>query len=371
MGRSRNLSQFKPSATGLAETDDLADLAVTPAKMANGGLELGMRNRIINGDMRIDQRNNGASITPTDGQFTVDRWAAFRAQASKFSVQQNAGAVTPPVGFTNYLGAVSLSAYSSISTDYFGLAQSIEGLNVADLGWGTANAQAVTLSFWVRSSLTGTFSGALRNGGNTRVYGFSYTVSAANTWERKTITIPGDTSGTWLANNSVGINLWFDLGSGSSYTGAGGSWGATQAIRTTGSVSVVGTNGATFYITGVQFEAGTVATPFERRPHGLELVLCQRYFERGAVPVQYLPINTGDYFLALMISIFFKATKRATSYVMNYTGVQIYTSGSVVSYTGSLSTVNVAVEQCALYLTTAVANNNGTAGGAWTCEAEL
>jgi hypothetical protein len=239
------------------------------------------RNRIINGDMRIDQRNAGASVTPTDGQYTLDRWVGFRSQASKFSVQRNAGAITPPVGFTNYLGVVSLSAYSSISTDYFAVSQSIEGLNVADLGWGTANAQTVTLSLWVRSSLTGTFAGALRNSGNTRCFCFTYTVSSANTWEYKTITIPGDTSGTWLATNGVGINLWFDLGSGSSLTGTAGAWSATQVVRTSGSVSVVGTSGATFYITGVQLEAGSVATPFERVDYGRARIMCQRYYRKS------------------------------------------------------------------------------------------
>lgn len=237
-----------------------------------------MRNRIINGDMRIDQRNAGASITPLDGQFSVDRWACFRSQASRYSVQQNAGSVTPPPGFTNYLGATSLSAYSSVASDYFGISQSIEGLNVADLAFGTANAQSVTLSFWVRSSLTGTLGGSLRNSAINRSYVFSYTVSAANAWEYKTITIPGDTAGTWFTNNGLGINVWFDLGSGSTATAAAGSWSASNAIRPTGSVSLVGTNGATFYVTGVQLEPGTVATPFERRMFGNELALCQRYY---------------------------------------------------------------------------------------------
>jgi hypothetical protein len=246
---------------------------------------LGFRNRMINGDMRIDQRNNGASVTPLDGQTTLDRWTAFRAQASKFSVQQNAGAVTPPTGFTNYAGVVSLSAYSSLSGDYFGFQQSIEGFNSADFQFGTAAAQTITVSFWVRSSLTGTFGGALRNSGNTRNFCFSYSVAAANTWEFKTITILGDTTGTWVTNNGLGIQVWFDLGSGSSLTGSPGSWGATQIIRPTGSVSLVGTNGATFYITGVQFEAGSVATPFERRDYGRELMMCQRYYaEVSATP---------------------------------------------------------------------------------------
>jgi hypothetical protein len=251
---------------------ELAELAT-----AYAGGNYGMRNRIINGDMRIDQRNNGASVTPTNGQYTLDRWAAVSTQTSKFSVQQNAGAVTPPTGFTNYLGVTSLSAYSVLSSDGFLMEQKIEGLNCSDLAWGTASAQAITLSFWVRSSLTGTFGGSVINSAQARSYVFSYTVSAANTWEKKTVTIPGDTAGTWLTTNGIGLWLRFGLGSGSTFSATEGSWQAGNFVQPTGTVSVVGTNAATFYITGVQLEAGSVATPFERRPYGTELALCQRY----------------------------------------------------------------------------------------------
>ena len=252
---------------------ELAELAT-----AYAGGNYGMRNRIINGDMRIDQRNAGASVTPTNGQYTLDRWAAVLTQTSKFSVQQNAGAVTPPTGFTNYLGVTSLSAYSVLSSDGFLMEQKIEGLNSSDLAWGTANAQAITLSFWVRSSLTGTFGGSVINSAQARSYVFSYTVSAANTWEKKTVTIPGDTAGTWLTTNGIGLWLRFGLGSGSTFTATEGSWQAGNFVQPTSTVSVVGTNGATFQITGVQLEAGSVATPFERRPYGTELALCQRYY---------------------------------------------------------------------------------------------
>lgn len=237
----------------------------------------GFRNRIINGNMVIDQRNAGASVTPSDGQYTLDRWKTFVSQASKISIQQNAGAVTPPAGFTNYLGVTSLSAYSLTSGDYFAIVQNIEGFNVADMGWGAVGAQSVTLSFWVRSSLTGTFGGAFRNGAGNRSYPFTYTISAANTWEQKTLTIAGDTTGTWLKTNGNGGLVEFGLGVGSTYSGPAGAWAGAAYESATGATSVVGTSGATFYITGVQLEAGSVATPFEQIDYGRELIMCQRY----------------------------------------------------------------------------------------------
>jgi hypothetical protein len=173
---------------------------------------IGFRNRIINGAMVIDQRNAGASVTPTTETYTLDRWKTSVTQASKLSIQQNAGSVTPPVGFKNYLGITSLSSYAITSSDIFAEWQAIEGYNVADLGWGAAGAATVTLSFWVRSSLTGTFGGSISNNGATRTYPFTYTVSAANTWEQKSVTIPGDTSGTWLSTNGVGMYIFFGLG---------------------------------------------------------------------------------------------------------------------------------------------------------------
>jgi hypothetical protein len=240
----------------------------------------GFRNRIINGDMRIDQRNAGASVTPTNAQYLVDRFAATLTQASKYTAQQNAGSITPPTGFSNYLGITSLSSYSVLTGDTFGLYQYIEGFNASDLAWGTGSASAITLSFWVRSSLTGTFGGAFGNNAQNRSYPFSYTISSANTWTKITITISGDTSGTWPTDNSVGIAVRFGLGSGATYSGTSGAWAAGNFIQPTSTVSVVGTNGATFYITGVQLEAGSTATEFERRPYGTELALCQRYYAK-------------------------------------------------------------------------------------------
>lgn len=242
----------------------------------------GFKNRIINGEMDIDQRNNGASVSTSSGStvFTVDRFPVNYSQTSKFTVQQNAGGVTPPVGFTNYLGATSSSAYSVLSGDVFYLQQKIEGFNVADLSWGTASAATVTLSFWVRSSLTGAFGGAIANGAFNRTYPFSFTINAANTWEQKSITIAGDTSGTWLTNNGIGMYVLWSLGAGSAVVGTVNTWASAGNIAPTGSVNLVGTNGATFYITGVQLERGSNATSFEFRDYGRELILCRRYFTK-------------------------------------------------------------------------------------------
>ena len=235
----------------------------------------GFRNRIINGNMVIDQRNNGASVTGGVGYtFPVDRFKFYSAAASKLSGQRSTVA---PSGFTNSILVTSLAATTPAAGDEYQLYHQIEGFNAADLGWGTASAQSVTLSFWVRSSLTGTFAGALNNNGGTRSYVFTYAIAAANTWEQKTITIAGDTSGTWGTGNGIGIQVLWDLGSGSNFEAAADSWLSAFDCRTSGSVRLIGTSGATFYITGVQLEAGSVATPFERRPYGTELALCLRY----------------------------------------------------------------------------------------------
>ena len=257
-----------------------ADLMTTSDGVSSSGL-YGFKNRIINGGMVIDQRNAGASVTPTDGQYSLDRYLFGVSQTSKLTAQQNAGSITPPVGFSNYLGVTSSSAYSITSTDFFDIQQRIEGFNTSDLAWGTANAQTVTLSFWVRSSLTGTFGGCIRNSAQNYSYVFSYSISSANTWEQKSVTIAGPTSGTWIGGtNGVGMIVQFSLGMGSTLSNTAGSWYSGNYRAPTGSVSVVGTNGATFYITGVQLEKGSTATSFDYRPYGTELQLCQRYFTK-------------------------------------------------------------------------------------------
>ena len=279
----------------------------------NQGSPFGFKNRIINGGMVLDQRNAGASVTPNNS-YTLDRWLGVNSQTAKFTIQQNAASVTPPAGFANYLGCTSTSAYSIAAGDYFNIQQYIEGYNIADLAWGTASAATITVSFWVRSSLTGTFGGALRNDPATRSYPFTYTISVANTWEQKSITIAGDTSGTWLTTNGRGITLSLGLGVGSTYSGTAGAWAAANYISATGATSVVGTSGATFYITGVQLEKGSTATSFDYRPYGTEFMLCQRYYQqlsatnsRGTFALGFAAnttVVTGSYFPPVQFRVY-------------------------------------------------------------------
>jgi hypothetical protein len=283
------------------------------------------RNRIINGAMVIDQRNAGASInnTNTGTQFSVDRWAVYGDQVSKFSLQQNAGSVTPPAGFTNYLGMTSLSAYTVGAAEQFKVYQNIEGFNVSDLGWGTANAKTITLSFWARSSLTGTFGGSLINNNNNRSYPFSYTITAANTWEYETITIAGDTTGTWGTTNGTGVAVQFSMGTGSGKSGTAGAWAASNLVSVTGAVSVLGTNGATLYLAGVQFEVGTQATGFEYRQYTTELALCQRYY---AVTAAILYGSISGAAGQGAVNWFYKSTMRTAPTVTGNAATTVVTS---------------------------------------------
>jgi hypothetical protein len=301
---------------------------------AQSGGALGARNRIINGAMNIDQRSAGASYTPTDGAYgTCDRYLFRVSQSSKLTARQmdsanssvsNYEASSAPAGFVNSLKITSSSSYSVGASDFFAIEHRIEGYNVADLGFGTSAAKSVTLSFWVKSSLTGTFGGAIANGAFNRNYPFTYTIVSANIWEQKFITIPGDTSGTWYKDNQAGLKVMFGLGVGSTYSSTANSWTATTSWSATGAVSVVGTNAATWYITGVQLEAGSQATPFEYRPYTTELQLCQRYCEAGYTD------TVGGYVSAASVSVGswipFAVSKRVN------TGMSITTStGAVLS----------------------------------------
>ena len=284
------------------------------------------RNRIINGGIIINQRAFNASITDTGAlTYTADRWGAYGSVASKFSVQQTTGTGD---GFSNSLLATSSSSYTVGASEIFKITQVIEGYNIADLSWGSTTAKTVTLSFWVKCSLSGTFGGVIINSAFNRNYPFAYTISSANTWEQKTITIPGDTSGTWLATNGIGMQLIWSLGTGSSSSGSAGAWGSGNIQSATGAASVVATSGATWQITGVQLERGAVATPFEHRSYGQELALCQRYCTVYGGNSVYEHLSLGAaYSTSGMYGNIFRPIQMRTNPSVSYSGNWCVTDG--------------------------------------------
>lgn len=249
------------------------------AALGSSGNTTGMKNRIINGDMRIDQRNGGGSVTVNAfGKFAVDRFLLdCRPSTGSFNAQQVSDA---PAGFVNSLKLTQASVSSAVSSDVYSAYQRIEGYNTANLNWGTANAATITISFWVKASVTGVYGLAVQNINATRrSYVTTYTINAANTWEYKTVTVAGDTTGTWETTTSTGIMLWWDLGSGSDYqTSTLNSWQTSNVFQSTTGTRWMATSGATWQVTGVQLEAGTTATNFDFRSYGTELALCQRYY---------------------------------------------------------------------------------------------
>ena len=234
-------------------------------------------NRIINGDMRIDQRNGGASGTATG--YTVDRWAYAGSVAAKGTWQRQPASLA---SFPYQLLFVSSSAYAVVAADYFLFQQTIEADMISDFAWGTASAQPVTLSFWVASSLTGTFGGSVQNYNNTRSYPFSFSLPTASAWTKIVITIPGDTTGAWVMSGNAGsVVVSFSLGMGSTRTTTANAWATGNFFSVPGAVSVVGTNGASLSVTGVKLEIGGVATPYNRQSLAKSMADCQRYYSVG------------------------------------------------------------------------------------------
>jgi hypothetical protein len=333
-------------------------------KVGSGVLNIddlyGFRNRIINGDMRIAQR--GTAAVTTNAAFPVDRFSVGNTSDGAFSAQQDSSA---PAGFVNSVKITTTTADATLTTTQaLSFVQRIEGTNIADLGWGSASAKTITISFWVRSSLTGTFGGALRNSAANRSYPFEYSISSADTWEQKSVTISGDTSGTWLTTNGLGINVFFGLGVGPDRSGTAGAWNSNNNLSATGAVSVIGTLNATWYITGVQLEVGSVATPFERRPYGTELALCQRYCEIGRSPYFYANSLSNTLFYLFNT---FKVTKRASATVTTTSQWRYWSGGNAVNYT---PTLNGDVDMF-LVLGSGLTAAQGLVDGNWIATAEL
>jgi hypothetical protein len=342
------------------------------------------KNRLINGDMRISQAAGGAAVT-VSSLFPVDRFSVGNTSDGAFSAQQDSSA---PVGFVNSVKITTTTADATLTTTQaLSFVQRIEGTNMDDLGWGTANAKTITLSFWVRSSLTGTFGGSLRNAAGDRSYPFTYTISVADTWEQKSVTIVGETTGTWLTTTGIGVSVFFGLGVGPDRSGTAGAWNSNNNLSATGAVSVIGTLNATWYITGVQLEVGSVATPFERRPYGTELALCQRYY--------YKILASGTSYSNFAISYnasttnavgitFFPVTMRTRPTALEQSGTAgdyvvahavITTCNTVPSFSSSTNQYQAITDfTVASGLTSgqgsrlASANNNSTAFLAWSAE---
>jgi hypothetical protein len=335
------------------------------------------KNRIINGAMMIAQRGTSfAGLTNGSGAYITDRWL-WQESGTSTAVQTASQDSSAPTGFVNSLKVLTTTAQASLAaTNSYKFVQRIEGFTIADLGWGTANAQPVTLSFWVRSSLTGTFGGGLQNENADRYYIYSYTINAADTWEYKTVTIVGDTSGTWNTTNGNGIGCTFSFGTGSDYLTAPGSWGSSRADAPTGQVNVAGTLDATFYLTGVQLEKGSTATSFDYRPYGTELALCQRYYGKlssgttFSVGAGHNSTTTAGQ-LRIIVGPGFRASPSVTSsgtFTARGGGTSNnVTSISVVTFDGSYPTLSFAA--------TVVSNNAiavfGNAGASLELSSEL
>jgi hypothetical protein len=309
------------------------------------------KNRIINGAMVIDQRNAGATVSVSTDVFTLDRWRGDNnGGGGVYSVQQS---TTVPANFVNSSLITVTTADASIgATEAYSFTQRIEGFNIADFGWGTASAQTVTLSFMVRSSVTGTFGGAFQNSDNTRSYPFSYTISSANTWESKSVTITGDTSGTWQTGTGIGIRCVFSLGVGSSRKSTAGVWASADYRASTGSVDIISTSGATFFITGVQVEVGTVATSFDYRSYGTELALCYRYYEQILYGTGN---NSGNGMISIgqaittssaQVPYTWTTTKRASPTISTSSASTTLYGATGTAYAATLSFANINTQSC-------------------------
>ncbi len=293
------------TTAGGIEVDTSGHVKIDGQQLPTAG-PLSNRNLIINGEMVHDQRSSGAVFNTTGPTYGIcDRWSFQYSQSSKYTGQQVSDG---PVGFEKSLKATVTAAYTVGTNQYFVVEQAIEGYDTSSLAWGSADAKAISISFWVKASVTGTYSLALRNADYTRTRVEEYTIDTANTWEYKTITVPGDTTGTYNTTNGVGIRLLFDLGVGTAYSGTAGVWNAGNVFSTSNSVHLIETQDATWQITGVQLEVGSKSTPFEHRSYSDELLRCQRYYETGSVKMYGGGLNTGQ---SLALSGQFKVSKRA------------------------------------------------------------
>ena len=262
----------------------ITDSSVTSAKVASGVLQTNFRNIIINGDMSIAQRGTSTSSITGNGYHTIDRYKTNLSSAGTWTQSRSTTAPTDQ-GFATSLKMDCTTADGSLSaSDYLYIEQNIEGQFLQYLKKGTSSAESTTLSFWVRSNKTGTYIASIKDNDNTRMINQSYTISSADTWEKKTLTFAGDTTGTLGNDNATSFRLILWLAAGSDYTSGtlSTSWESqTNANLAVGQVNLADSTSNEWYITGVQLEAGTSASDFEFLPKDVNLTRCQRYFQKS------------------------------------------------------------------------------------------
>jgi len=280
----------------MSRARDFADLAGS----ADAGGITG-RNLIINGACVIDQRNGGSAVSCVAGttKALADRWKADIAGGidGVFSAQQQTSVVPTGFQYATKLTVTTVHTTAGTSHYYRYYYAGIEGYETNQLEIGNSNAKTVTISFYVRSSVTGTYCVGLQNASANRSYAAEYSISSANTWERKEVTISLDQSGTWNDTNGIGLRLFWDLGSGSNWDMTADTWAATNTWKTSNQTAWITNASATFYITGVQLEVGEQATPFEHsESYGETLAKCQRYYCITGTSAGYItPTGVGAY----------------------------------------------------------------------------
>jgi len=290
----------------------------------------GRRNLIINGAMNVSQRGTSAVTIPyNDETYVVDRFCHYESGSGAFTAQQVADA---PAGFVNSLKITVTTSDTSVgSGEYYWTQQQIEGYQTIPLAWGTSDAKPLTISFWVKSSVTGTFGAALSNGAFNYGYPFTYDINSANTWEYKTLTVVGPTAGTWPTNNTRSLRIYFDHGSVDTYASAyNGQWVSAGRNNATGGVDLINTLNATWQITGIQLEVGP-ATPFEHRSYGEELALCKRYLQKIRTGVEagfgmYHSYTASSAYAPIQLPVTMRATP--TAVITDGNAVRLFTGGT-------------------------------------------
>ena len=329
MSNARNLANLLGTGT-----------QITTADIADGAFQAN-KNLIINGAQLINQRGDATGQSGS-GYYGPDRFQTVLSSAGTWSVSQSS---TAPDGFGSSFKLDCTTADASLSTgDYLVLYYTFEGQDLQRLKKGTSSAEKSTLSFWIRSNKTGTYQVNMQDQDNSRLTGKTYTIDAANTWERKVITFDGDTTGAYTNDANASLNLEWWFAAGSTFTGGAvpTSWEAlAQADRAAGlNVNLADSTSNELYITGVQLELGDTATPFEHRSYGDELVLCQRYYIKyGPFVSGHNKIGSGYISSSVNGVIAFSGPSMRSSPTVNYLSAQI-SDGSVNNTITSVASAN-------------------------------